>query len=125
MSSTARYRFEFRLFEWSETLAHDLCGETRCFFVGLRPDSSVRRIYFARSGAPFSVERKRILVDGHAGWFLYHPFAARGPGYAEWYDLDLEAVERWLKAPLDDIAFEDVRGEGSLHAWPTSWRVLM
>lgn len=125
MASTARYRFEFRLFEWAEGLCVDLCGETRCFFAGLRPDGSVRRIYVARSGAPFSTERKRMLVEGHIGWFLYHPIAPRGAGYVEWYDLDVTVAERWIKQRLVPADFEDVRGSGALHAWPTSWRVIL
>jgi hypothetical protein len=123
--STARYRFEFQLFEWAEALSSDLCGDTRCFFVGLRPEGSVRRIYFARPGAPFSSERKRVLADGHVHWFLYHPTGDPGPGYVEWYDLERDVVERWLKRALEPGDFEDVRGNGTLHAWPSSWRVIL
>ena len=57
LASTARYRFEFQLFEWAEGLSKDLCGDSRCFFIGLRPEGSVRRIYFARPGAPFPLRR--------------------------------------------------------------------
>jgi hypothetical protein len=125
VSSTARYRFEFRLFEWAETLSRDLCGDSRCFFIGLRPEGAARRVYFARAGAPFSPERKRVLVDGHLGWFLFHPVEFRAAGYVEWYDLDAFVVERWTRQRLEPADFEDVRGGGSLHAWPTSWRVIL
>jgi len=125
LSSTARYRFEFQLFEWADRLSRELCGDSRCFFVGLRPDGAVRRIYFARAGAPFSSERKRVLVEGHLGWFLYHPVEHRSPGYVEWYDLEAVNAERWLGQSLTPDDFEDVRGGGTLHAWPTSWRVIL
>lgn len=125
MTSTARYRFEFRLFEWAENLTRDLCGDSRCFFIGLRPEGAARRIYFARAGAPFSAERKRVLVDGHLSWFLFHPVEHRSPGYVEWYDLDAPVVERWTRQTLAPSDFDDVRGSGSLHAWPTSWRVIL
>jgi hypothetical protein len=125
LASTARYRFEFQLFEWAEDLSKDLCGDTRCFFIGLRPEGSVRRIYFARPGAPFSGERKRVLADGHLHWFLYHPYGDPGAGYVEWYDLDQAVSERWLKRKLERGDFEDVRGGGALHAWPSSWRVIL
>ena len=125
MASTARYRFEFLLFEWAEGLSKDLCGDSRCFFLGLRNDGSVRRIYFARPQAPFSDDRKRVLADGHLQWFLYHPHGDKGPGYVEWYDLELPVAERWIKRRLERTDYEDVRGGGALHAWPSSWRVIL
>jgi len=124
-TSTARYRFEFRLFDWAESFTRSLCGDRRSFFLGLRRDGSVRRIYFSRPGAPFDGDRKSALAESHPVWLLYAPYGEVGSGYLEWFDLERPIAERWLGQPLDDADFMDVRSLGSRDGWPTSWRMII
>jgi hypothetical protein len=122
-TSTARYRFEFRLLEWSEKLARNLCGERRALFVGLRPDGAVRRVYFAPAGDTFEGERKNNLAESHPSWFLYTPHPEPGAGYVEWFALERNIVERWLGVSLEADDFVDVRAAGKREDWPKTWRV--
>lgn len=124
-TSTARYRFEFRLLEWAETMGLTLCGDRRAMFVGLRPDGAVRRVYFAPNGESFEGGRKSALAETHAHWFLYTPHAEPGSGYLEWFALDRRVAERWLQRKLDPEDFLDVRGTGSRDDWPLTWRVIL
>lgn len=124
-TSTARYRFEFRMLEWAETLGKSLCGERRGLFVGLRPDGAVRRIYFAAGSESFEGERKNALAETHPHWFLYTPHGEPGTGYLEWFELDRRVAERWLAHRLQNEDFLDVRGPASRAEWPVSWRVLI
>ena len=124
-TSTARYRFEFRLLEWSEKLSLQLCGDRRALFVGLRDDGAVRRVYFAPNGESFEGERKNKLVESHMAWFLYTPHAEIGTGYLEWFSLDRRVAERWLDMALAPEDYIDVRSSGSKEGWPPTWRVII
>lgn len=124
-TSTARYRFEFRLFDWAEAFSRSLCGERRSCFIGLRADGSVRRVYFAQRGDPFDGERKSTLAESHGAWLLYAPYGEVGTGYLEWLELDREVAERWLGAPLEAADFMDVRSMGSREGWPRAWRMII
>jgi hypothetical protein len=123
--STARYRFEFRLFDWAETTSRDLTGSRRAFFVGFRDEGSVRRMYFAQSGTPFDGDRKAKLAETHGRWFLYSPYDDAGTGYLEWLDLPQSAVEIWLKRTLEATDFLDVRSTSARDGWPENWRVIV
>jgi hypothetical protein len=124
-TSTARYRFEYRIFDWAERFSGQICGNRRAFFIGLRQDGSVRRVYFAQGGDPFDGKRKDALAAAYSTWFLYSPYSDQGSGYVEWFELDLEVVERWLQAILDATDFADVRSTGSRDGWPRSWRMIV
>jgi hypothetical protein len=124
-SSTARYRFEFRLFDWAEAYSRDMCGERRAFFIGIREDGSPRRVYFARQDDQFDGERKAALAESHPVWILFGPADDRGSGYLEWYGLEKDVAERWVKRPFEATDFIDVRASGGRDGWPTSWRVLV
>ncbi len=123
-TSTARYRFEFRMFDWAEGFTRSLCEGRRSFFVGLRADGSVRRVYFARRGDPFDGDRKAALAESHAVWLLYAPYSDMGSGYLEWFELDRQVAERWLSG-LDEADFLDVRSMGARDGWPRSWRMII
>ncbi len=124
-TSTARYRFEFRLLEWAENTGRTLCGDRRAMFVGVRPDTAVRRIYFAPALESFEGERKSALAESHAHWFLYTPHPEAGTGYLEWFALERKIAERWLQHKLEPEDFIDVRGPGTRNEWPATWRVLI
>ena len=121
---TSRYRFEFRLHDWAERLATSLTGAPCAFFVGLRDDGSLRRIYFAGEGAPFDGAAKAALAEAYRRWFLYLPHD-EGSAYLEWLGLDRRTAERWLGKRLDASDFLDVRQTGSREEWPESWRVIV
>lgn len=124
-TSTARYRFEFRILDWAETFGRGLCG-TRCsFFIGLREDGTVRRVYLAPPGDRLDGGKKAALADAYSAWFLYSPYEASGTGYVEWLSLPREVVERWLQRPLEGPDFLDVRTTTSRDEWPVSWRVIV
>jgi hypothetical protein len=123
-NSTARYRFEFRLFERAEAFSRLLTGGRTSIFIGLRTDGTLRRIYLTRPGESFDGEAKTQLVEAHASWALYVPHAEPGSGYLEWFELDRRAVERWLGERLEEADFIDVRARGQRDEWPRSWRVL-
>ncbi len=124
-ASTARYRFEFRLFDWAEATSRDLTGSRRAFFVGLRDDGSPRRLYFAKSGTPFDGDRKVKLAETHSRWFLYSPYDDSGTGYLEWLDLPRGVAEVWLKRKLEATDFLDVRSTSARDGWPDNWRVII
>ena len=124
-TSTARFRFEFLLLQWAQHLGESLCGERRAFFVGLRPDGGVRRIYFAPPGETFDGARKSALAESHAHWFLYTPHADPGSGYLEWFEVDRAVAERWIGRRLEPADFVDVRNQGGREQWPSTWRVLL
>ena len=121
---TSRYRFEFRLHDWAERLGTSLCGRPSAFFVGLRDDDTIRRIYFADAGAPLDGPAKAALAEAYKKWFLYLPHD-EGSAYLEWLGLDRRVVERWLDKRLDASDFLDVRQTGSREDWPDSWRVIV
>jgi hypothetical protein len=124
-TTTARYRFEYRMFDWAESFTRSLCGARRSFFIGLRTDGSIRRAYFAREGQTFDGERKTALVESHPVWILFSPYDEAGSGYLEWFNLNQAVAERWLQRGLETADFIDVRSNGNRDGWPSSWRVIV
>ena len=124
-TSTSRYRFEYRLLEWAESLCRDLHGGRSGLFVGLRSDGTVRRIVFAAPDERLEGERKAKLTTGADSWFLFAPYDEPGTGYLEWLDLPATTVERWLRRPLEVVDFQDVRTGTPLGQWPPGWRVII
>ena len=86
-NSTVRYRFEHRLHDWAAQFAQQLTGAPCGFFVGLRDDGSVRRVYLAHPDRPLDGEQKQLLAQRHPSWFLYFPYPEEGRGYLEWLGL--------------------------------------
>ena len=123
--TTARFRFEYHLFAWAENLSISLCGMPRGFFVGLREDGSVRRVYLGPEGFTLDGERKQTLADTYTSWMMYQPYGERGSGYIEWLEVSERNARQWLGRELEDRDFLDVRGKGQLDGWPTSWRVIV
>ncbi|MEQ1504856.1 MAG: hypothetical protein ABMB14_21655 [Myxococcota bacterium] len=123
-TSTARYRFEFRLHDWARQLSVGLCGKRAAFFLGMRDDGSIRRIYFAPSGEPFDGATKTQLAEAHPKWFLYLPYDDDG-AYLEWLGVDRKLAERWIGRKLEAVDFLDVRSTGAREEWPESWRVIV
>ena len=124
-TSTARFRFEFRLFDFAESFSRQLAGGRRSLFIGLRHDGSTRRVYFGKRGEAFDGEKKNQLVATHPVWFLYQPHDEPGSGYLEWYGLDRTVAERWLGGTLRPEDFVDVRASGNRDTWPDAWRVIV
>ena len=124
-TSTARYRFEFRLLDWAEAMSRDVVGSRRAFFIGFRDDGSPRRVYFASKGTPFDGERKERLAETHGRWFLYNPYDDAGTGYLEWLEMPRSAAETWLKRKLETTDFLDVRSTSAREGWPENWRVII
>ena len=124
-TSTARYRFEFRILEFAESLSRGLNGTRLATFVGVRGDGNVRRVYFAPAGDSFEGDRKNKLVEGHESWMLYTPGVEGGSGYLEWMGLQRHIVERWIGSPLVPDDFIDVRAPGKREEWPVTWRVWL
>ena len=124
-TSTARYRFEFRLLEWAETFSRKLAGSRNSVFVGMRDDASIRRIYMARAGTSFDGDRKSTLVEAHPRWLLYTPYDEAGTGYLEWFALPQSVAERWIGRPLEMADFLDVRSSSTRNDWPETWRVIV
>lgn len=123
MPSTARYRFEYRLFDWAEQHVRELAGERVGFFVALRNDGTLRRIYLASPFAAWTEEQRASMVEAHESWFLFRPGSEPGTGYLEWADLPGAVARRWLGRPVLDADLQAVVGGEPLQHWPTSWRV--
>ncbi|MBW2254260.1 MAG: hypothetical protein JRI25_06630 [Deltaproteobacteria bacterium] len=123
--STARYRFEFRVHDWAVSTSRALCGRRTGFFIGMRDDASLRRIYFPRPGRAFSGDRKNAMAEAHPVWLLYAPYEEPGSAYLEWFNLDRSIVERWLEGKLGPEDFLDVRNTESREDWPPTWRVIV
>jgi len=124
-NSTVRYRFEHRLHDWAAQFAQQLTGAPCGFFVGLRDDGSVRRVYLAHPDRPLDGEQKQLLAQRHPSWFLYFPYPEEGRGYLEWLGLPQALAETWLGRPLDPTDFIDVRSTGARDGFPESWRVIV
>lgn len=121
-TSTARYRFEFRVLEWAEGFSRGLNGNRTALFVGFREDYTVRRVYCGpRSG--FEGENKAKLVASVPAWLLYVPDEEPGSGYLEWFQLPAEVAQRF-GGPYEAADFLDVRTTARREGWPASWRVL-
>lgn len=124
-TSTARFRFEHRVYAWARGHVLQMCGQERAFFLGLRGDGSLRRAYFAHVGEPIDGARKATLAEAYEHWFLFAPYPEEGVGYIEWLELDRETVERWLGRALVAEDFLDVKQTGTRDRWPRSWRCIV
>ena len=124
-TSTARYRFEFRLHEWAEKFVAGLAGRRSTFFVGFREDGTVRRVYVSQPGEAFDAAQKTQLAEAYPRWFLYAPYDEEGSAYLEWLGLDRRIAERWLGRRLESADFLDVRTTNTRDEWPESWRVII
>jgi len=124
-TSTARYRFEHRLHDWASTWIMALAGRRCGFFVGLRDDGSVRRVYVAHPDRPLGGEDKQALAEQYDSWFFYLPHDDAGGAYVEWLALPREVAEVWLARSLDATDFIDVRSTGARDGFPESWRFLI
>ena len=123
MSTPARHRFEFRMFDWSESFARSLCGSRCGFFLAVRDEGTPRRIYFSAPASPgVEAEQKAKLAQMYPRWFLYAPGDDPGTGYLEWFGLDREVAERWVGRSFEATDFLDVRTTASCE-WPPQWRV--
>lgn len=123
MPSTARYRFEYRLFDWAEDHIRGLTGERVGFFVALRQDGTIRRVYLASPYQAWTQEQRAKMVDAHPAWFYFQPAPEAGRGYLEWADLPGSVARRWLGRPVLDADLQAVGGGEALQHWPPSWRV--
>jgi hypothetical protein len=121
MNDTARYGFEERIRDFAAGFSERMTGGRRAFFVGMRADGAVRRVYFAED-EPFDAEQKARLVEGHPRWFLYLPHL--DGTYLEWLDVDAATFERWMGAPLGPGALADRDSTGARGAFPDAWRVI-
>jgi len=124
-SSTARYRFEHRLHDWAERWITALAGRRCGFFVGLRDDGSIRRVYVAHPERPMDGTEKQKLAEHYPAWFHYFPYDLEGAAYIEWYGLPEAVAEAWLGRELDATDFIDVRSTGARDGFPSSWRVIV
>ena len=122
---TARYRFEFRIAEFSGALSRRLVGKRTGMFIGFRTDGSVRRLYLSPAGRGLSGKRKERLVEHYETWFLYSPFSDAPGTYIEWLGISSEVMCRWLEAPIEPADLADVRGAADLEVWPETWRVIV
>ncbi|MBX2799141.1 MAG: hypothetical protein KTR31_15815 [Myxococcales bacterium] len=111
--------------EWARRFIIDLAGAECAFFVAMRNNGTVRRVFVAEPGRPFGAEHKARLADGHERWFLFSPYPEESGAYLEWLALDEEVVRRWLGKPLGPDDYVDVRATGARDGWPRSWRVIM
>ncbi|MCA9569195.1 MAG: hypothetical protein KC656_15205 [Myxococcales bacterium] len=123
MPSTARYRFEYRLFDWAEDHIRNLAGERVAFFVACRQDGTLRRIYVAAPYSPWDQDQRASMADAHPRWFLFVPGTEPGRGYIEWCELPVSIARRWLGRPMLDADFQAVTGGEPLQHWPDSWTV--
>lgn len=124
MPSTARYRFEYRLFDWAEDHVRSLCGERTAFFIALRQDGTLRRVYFAAPFRPWDQEQKDSMVASSPRWLLFVPAEEPGKGYIEWCEIPIATVRRWLGREVLEVDFQSVTGAEALRHWPDSWRVV-
>jgi hypothetical protein len=124
MSTTCRYPFEVLVESWAARWSTQLVGARAAFFVGLRDDGSVRRVYTSRADRPLTGEQKQLLGQEYRRWMLYLPYEQPGMAYLEWLDLPREAAERWIGRPFAPNDFTDAHG-ASREEWPTSWRVIV
>lgn len=124
-ASTTRYRFEYRVNDWATRFSISLCGRRSAFFVGLREDGSVRRIYFAPRGEEFDGAQKVQLAEAHPRWLLFQPYDEDNSAYLEWLGVDRPTMECWLGRRLEPGDFMDVRSTGTRDDWPDAWRVIV
>lgn len=123
--STARFRFEYRLLDWAEASSRAWTGARVEFFVALREDGSLRRIYFGTPNAPWDGEQKTSMAQASPRWFLYLPDEEPGRGYLEWSALPVAVVRTWLDRAVQAADLADVGGGAPLDHWPEGWRVVL
>lgn len=111
--------------EWARRFIIDLAGAPCAFFLALRDNGTVRRVYVAQPEQPFTPEQKASLADTHPRWLLYSPYIEEGSAYLEWLGVDRALAERWLGRRLGVEDFLDVRATGNREGWPDSWRVII
>ena len=124
-TSTARYRFEFRLNDWAEKFVTSLAGRRSAYFVGFREDGTIRRVYVSLPDEPFDGAQKTQLAEAYPRWFLYVPYDDEGTAYLEWLGIERKVAERWVGRRLEAADFLDVRTTSSRDEWPESWRVIV
>lgn len=109
---------------WSRSLTMRMTGRLCSFFVGFRPDGSVRRVYFGLPDIELLGERKAALAEMYTRWFLFAvDESEREIAYVEWLNLPQSVAERWVGRAFED---DDLCGSrGSLDGWPTHWRVII
>ena len=122
---TGRYGFEHRLGEWAASFSRGLTGARCAFFIGLRADGTIRRVYMLAPGVSVEPDQKTKLAGAYSHWFLYSPYEEGKESYLEWLGLEQGSVEHWLQGPLTDSDFECARDEGALDTWPEGWRVIV
>ena len=124
-TSTARYRFEFQIYEWADAWSRALTGERSAVFIGFRDDGTVRRIYVAPPEQPFDGSQKTTLAESYTRWFYFSPYDEEGTGYIEWLNLPLSVPKNWLGKSFSDADFLDMRSDGARDGWPESWRAIV
>ncbi len=125
-SPTARYRFEYHLLNWASAFSAGLCGEARGFFIGLRADGSVRRVYLAPPESEMGADRKTALADAYAAWLMFTPYRDEpGTYYLEWLGITSGVVRHWLGGLPEGPELEDVRDGAAIEQWPEAWRVIV
>ena len=109
---------------WARKFSIQMTGRACSFFVGFRPDGTLRRVYFELPEVDLMGERKAALADMYTRWFLFAvDEQERAIGYVEWLDLPQNTAERWIGRSLGD---EDFTESGHrLDGWPTHWRVIV
>ena len=124
-TSTSRFRFEFEMDAWARRFIVPLAGDECAFFVALRNDGSVRRLYIAQPGRAFSPEQKARMTSQNPRWFLFVPYFDEGAAFLEWQKVDQESAERWVGRAFERDDFLDVRASGSRERFPETWRVII
>jgi hypothetical protein len=125
MTSSARYRFEFRVLKWAEGFTRMMCGERRSMFLGFRSDGSVRRVYLTPTATGWTPEKRAELIATHGSWLFYTPYEEGGTGYLEWSAVAQEVLERFLDKRFEATDFVDVRTTSVRDRWPDTWQVIV
>lgn len=122
---TDRFPFEKVLADWALDFTRNLTGKRLPFFVGLRDDGTVRRVYLSPPSQAFDAARKTTLAESYSGWILFAPYDDGPELYLEWLGLQQDRAEVWLGRPLTDDDLQPTDGSAPLSAWPTAWRVIV
>ena len=124
-TSTSRYRFEFEMDAWARAFIVPLAGSVCAFFLALREDGSVRRLYVAPPRRAFGAEQKSRMIKQNARWFLFSPVHHDGSSYLEWAGIEPGTAARWVGRSFTADDFLDVRSAGRREAFPDTWRVII